>query len=116
MTRREGLGGTMAEIAGRRMSAEINGDFVVFLIGARLDKLHPVQSLIDLGGRRGMKAHAGLPGRTPGKGTAQLPDGTARHRAVLAVLRSPGSVRQRRQRSSSGPLASVLETCRHERP
>ncbi len=29
----------MAEIAGRRMSAEIDGDFVVFLIGARLDKL-----------------------------------------------------------------------------
>ena len=45
----------MAEIAGRRMSAELDGDFVVFLIGARLDKLHPVQSLIDLGGRRGMK-------------------------------------------------------------
>lgn len=45
----------MAELAGRRMTAEIEGDFVVFLIGARLEKSHPVRSLIDLGGRRGMK-------------------------------------------------------------
>ena len=27
----------MAEIAGRRMAAEIDGDFVVFLIGARFN-------------------------------------------------------------------------------
>lgn len=45
----------MAEIAGRRMMAEIDGDFVVFLIGARFSKLHFVRSLLDLGGRRGMK-------------------------------------------------------------
>jgi hypothetical protein len=37
------------------MTAEIDGDFVVFLIGARLSKLHAVRSLIDLGGRRGMQ-------------------------------------------------------------
>jgi hypothetical protein len=37
------------------MTAEIDGDFVVFLIGARFDKLHLARSLIDLGGRRGMK-------------------------------------------------------------
>ena len=29
----------MAKIAGRRMTAEIDGDFVVFLIGARPTKL-----------------------------------------------------------------------------
>src|SRR5947209_5278373 len=48
----------MAEIAGRRMTAEIDGDFVVFLIGARLNnKLRMVRSVLDLGGRRrGMKA------------------------------------------------------------
>jgi hypothetical protein len=48
----------MAEIAGRRMTAEIDGDFVVFLIGARLNnKLQMVRSVVDLGGRRrGMKA------------------------------------------------------------
>ncbi len=45
----------MGEVAGRRMMAEIDGDFVVFLIGARLSKLQVVQSLMDLGGRRGMR-------------------------------------------------------------
>jgi len=46
----------MAEIAGRRMTAEIHGDFVVFLIGARFNnKLQMLQSFMDLGGRRGMK-------------------------------------------------------------
>ena len=44
----------MAQLAGRRMAAEIDGDFVVFLIGASPSKLHLVRSLIDLGGRRGM--------------------------------------------------------------
>jgi hypothetical protein len=46
----------MHELAGRRMTADIEGDFVVFLIGARLNnKLHVVRSLVDLGGRRGMR-------------------------------------------------------------
>ena len=45
----------MAEVAGRRMTAEIEGDFVVFLIGARFNrKRELVRSLLDLGGRRGM--------------------------------------------------------------
>src|SRR3984885_15746763 len=45
----------MPEVAGRRMTAESDGDFVVFLIGARPSKLHLARSLMDLGGRRGMK-------------------------------------------------------------
>ena len=46
----------MAEVAGRRMTAEIDGDFVVFLIGARFNnKLQMLRSVTDLGGRRGMK-------------------------------------------------------------
>jgi hypothetical protein len=46
----------MAQVAGRRMTAEIDGDFVVFLIGARFNsKLHLLRSIADLGGRRGMK-------------------------------------------------------------
>jgi hypothetical protein len=46
----------MGQLAGRRMTAEVEGDFVVFLIGARPNsKLHLLRSLIDLGGRRGMK-------------------------------------------------------------
>jgi hypothetical protein len=46
----------VAEVAGGRMTAQSDGDFVVFLIGARLDsKLELARSLIDLGGRRGMR-------------------------------------------------------------
>ena len=45
----------MAQVAGRRMMAEIEGDFAVFLIGARFSKLQFARSLLDLGGRRGMK-------------------------------------------------------------
>src|SRR5450631_3048518 len=48
-------GGVMTQIAGRRMVAEIEGDFVVFLIGARFSKSHPLRSFADLGGRLGMK-------------------------------------------------------------
>ena len=46
----------MSDVAGRRMTAEIEGDFVVFLIGARFNsKLEVGRSLLDLGGRRGMR-------------------------------------------------------------
>src|SRR4051794_34973821 len=46
----------MSKIAGRRMTVDIDGDFVVFLIGARLNnKLRMARSFLDLGGRRGMK-------------------------------------------------------------
>src|SRR4051812_50177601 len=38
------------------MTVDIDGDFVVFLIGARFNnKAQFARSLIDLGGRRGMK-------------------------------------------------------------
>ena len=40
-------------LQGRHM-AKIEGDFVVFLIGARLQWTHPIRSFRDLGGRRGM--------------------------------------------------------------
>ena len=39
-----------------RWTAEIDGDFVVFLIGARLSKRHPIRSFRDLSGKRGMPA------------------------------------------------------------
>jgi hypothetical protein len=44
----------MAEIKRGRWTAQIEGDFVVFLIGARFDFLHLIRSIGDLGGRRGM--------------------------------------------------------------
>ena len=45
----------MSEINEGRWTAEIDGDFVVFLIGARFSKTHLLRSIQDLGGRRGMK-------------------------------------------------------------
>jgi hypothetical protein len=44
----------MAKVNEGRWTSRIEGDFVVFLIGARLDVKHPLRSLADLGGRRGM--------------------------------------------------------------
>jgi len=44
----------MGEVKQGRWAADIEGDFVVFLIGARLDRRHPVRSFKDLGGMRGM--------------------------------------------------------------
>lgn len=47
----------MVTIYRGRHLAEIDGDFVVFLIGARFSLLHPLRVFRDLGGRRrGMKA------------------------------------------------------------
>jgi Domain of unknown function (DUF4188) len=45
----------MADVKQGRWTAEIEGDFVVFLIGARLDWRRPLRSIGDLGGRRGMR-------------------------------------------------------------
>jgi hypothetical protein len=45
----------MAEVLRGRHWARIDGDFVVFLIGARFQLRHPIRTLRDLGGRRGMK-------------------------------------------------------------
>jgi hypothetical protein len=44
----------MAEVRQGRWTAQIDGDFVVFLIGARVDWRHPVRGFKDLGGMRGM--------------------------------------------------------------
>ncbi len=46
--------GGMARVNQGRRGADIEGDFVVFLIGARLQAMHPIRSLRDLGGMRGM--------------------------------------------------------------
>lgn len=44
----------MANVKVGRWTADIEGDFVVFIIGARPDKWHMFRSLRDLGGRKGM--------------------------------------------------------------
>ena len=46
----------MGDVRQGRWTARIEGDFVVFLIGARLDLRRPLRSLRDLGGMRGMPA------------------------------------------------------------
>jgi hypothetical protein len=65
----------MAEIQKGKWAAEIEGDFVVFLIGARPRARHPIAWFRDLGGRRGMAhmlnrlmldPHSGLLGYTMG--------------------------------------------------
>ncbi|MBB6626706.1 DUF4188 domain-containing protein [Nocardioides sp. KIGAM211] len=44
----------MGDVRQGRWGARIDGDFVVFLIGAQIDPRHPVRTLRDLGGMRGM--------------------------------------------------------------
>jgi hypothetical protein len=44
----------MGEVRQGRWAASIDGDFVVLLIGARVDWRHPVRTFKDLGGMRGM--------------------------------------------------------------
>lgn len=44
----------MAKALRGRHKAEIDGDFVVFLIGAGFSPLHPIRTFRDLGGLRGM--------------------------------------------------------------
>ena len=45
----------MADIKQGRWTAEIDGDFVVFIIGARINSWrHALSAIRDLGGRRGM--------------------------------------------------------------
>src|ERR1700738_922382 len=46
----------MSKGAGRRMTAEVDGDFVVLLLGARpKNNLRLLRTMLDLGGRRGTK-------------------------------------------------------------
>ncbi len=58
----------MAEIKQGRWMADIEGDFVVFLIGARLSKRHLLRSFLDLGGRRGMMHMLDVLSKDPDKG------------------------------------------------
>jgi hypothetical protein len=44
----------MAKALQGRQLAEIEGDFVVFLIGTVVDPRHPIRWFRDIGGRRGM--------------------------------------------------------------
>ena len=59
----------MAEINQGRWTAQVEGDFVVFVIGARIQASHPLRSLRDLGGfKRGMMGMLKYLGQHPEKG------------------------------------------------
>jgi hypothetical protein len=58
----------MAEVKQGRWTAQIDGDFVVFLIGARLTKGRWRHAFGDLGGRRGMMHMLKLLSQQPEKG------------------------------------------------
>ncbi|GAA2889404.1 DUF4188 domain-containing protein [Pseudonocardia halophobica] len=58
----------MADIRYGHHTAEIDGDFVVFVIGARPSLRHPIRTFLDLGGRRGMTAMLKELSRDPEKG------------------------------------------------
>jgi hypothetical protein len=58
----------MTKALGGRHMAEIDGDFVVFLIGARFDLKHPIRTFNDLGGRRGMGHMLAYLAKQPEKG------------------------------------------------
>ncbi len=74
-------GHAVGDVKQGRWTANIEGDFVVFLIGARLQARHPLRSLRDLGGfKRGMPAMLKYLSQHPEKGFLgyqQLGIGTA---------------------------------------
>ena len=78
----------MGEIKQGRWAAHIEGDFVVFLIGARPDKLHLVRSLLDLGGRRGMPAMIAQLSADPSKGLLGYETGGPFSTLVIQYWRS----------------------------
>ena len=64
----------MGDVRQGRWTAEIEGDFVVFLIGARLQPTHPLRSMRDLGGRAWHAPDAEVPDGAPREGSARLRD------------------------------------------
>jgi hypothetical protein len=58
----------MPSINSGRFTADIEGDFVVFIIGARLNPLRLIRGLRDLGGNKGMKHMLDYLSESPDKG------------------------------------------------
>jgi hypothetical protein len=79
----------MTEVKQGRWTAQIDGDFVVFLIGARLEVRHPVRSFNDLGGLKGMQHMLKYLTEHPEKGLLGFHTTRADDRSVLALLRGP---------------------------
>ncbi len=58
----------MPSINEGRFTAEIEGDFVVFIIGARVNPLRLIRGLLDLGGNRSMRHMLDYLSENPDKG------------------------------------------------
>ena len=93
----------MADVRTGRQRAQIDGDFVVFLIGARPQLTHPLRTFRDLGGRRGMRHMLEYLVAHPEKGLLSFRDGAAHDRPVLALVRSPRAF----ARDDSDPHSAV---------
>ena len=72
---------------------EIDGDFVVFLIGARVNsKLQALRGFKDLGGSKGMRAMLAYLTEHPEKGLLGYQTCRVHHHPVLAIVRASRSV------------------------
>ena len=107
----------MADIRQGRWTAEIDGDFVVFLIGARINsKLQALRAFRDLGGSKGMRAMLEYLTAHPEKGLLGFETAGFTVHPVLAIVRAPRGVRQGQGRSTPRGVAQLLEACRQVRP
>ena len=79
----------MAKVNNQRMTVEIEGDFVVFLIGMRINKPWKIHKWLPV--FAGDAADAARSWRKAGVGVSRLSAVSRRDRAVLAVVRAPRS-------------------------
>ena len=78
----------MDEVGRGRWAAQIEGDFVVFLIGAKPDLRHLARSFLDLGGRRGMPAMLAQLSADPSRGLLGFETGGPFSTLVVQYWRS----------------------------
>ena len=103
----------MVDIKQGRWTAEIEGDFVVFIIGARINsKWQAFRTFADLGGRRGMNHMLKYLTEHPEKGLLGYETMGFAERPVLALVRTPRGVRQGHRRPAPRRLAQLLEARR----
>ena len=102
----------MAEVKPGRWTADIEDDFVVFLIGARASR-NLLRSFRDLGGRRGMLPMLKRLSEHPEKGLLGYEMSTF---GGIIVLRASRALRQRPGRPARRRVAELLEAGRQGRP
>ena len=107
----------MAEISQGRWTARDRGRLRGLPDRGTAQAAHPLRSLQDLGGKRGMQDMLKYLDRASGEGLLGYQShGLGTERAVLAVVRAPRAVRQGRRRPAPRRLARLLEAGRAQRP